>query len=174
MDYKKVMELARERRDAMKESVLKDILSPKTTENWSVGVTVKVVEEWNRHGEGYQNNVNFEFIREDGTSWGSLWYAQFVGPYYSPELKDFISGTITLKDSTVKSLDSMTSQEIMQIMSGRKFRIRRTDWMLRLRNRFNLLEPHEKILLINEIRGRDLEQNRLYLDGGSKYDFMEV
>lgn len=103
-----------------------------------------------------------------------MWYAQFVGPYYSPDIKDFISGKITLKDSTVKPLDSMTSQEIKKIMSGRKFRIRREDWALRLRNRFNLLELHEKISLINESRRRDFEQNRLYLDGGSKYDFIEV
>lgn len=68
MDYKKVMELAKERQEAMKESVRKDVLSPKVNENWSVEVSVKVVEEWNRHGEGYQNNVNFEFIRADGTS----------------------------------------------------------------------------------------------------------
>lgn len=94
-----------------------------------------------------RNNVNFEFIRADGISWGTLWYAQFVGPYYSPDIKDFISGTITLKDLTVKPLDSMTSQEIKQIMSGKKFRIRRMDWMLRLRNRFNLLDPHEKNII---------------------------
>lgn len=53
MDYKKLMEFAKERQEIMKESVRKDVLLPKTNENWSVRVTLKVVEEWNRLGEGY-------------------------------------------------------------------------------------------------------------------------
>lgn len=148
--------------------------TPFKDDDWSVVFYLTIREEWNNFGVGHQNNVCFNLIREDGSFGRHLWYSQFVGPFYDPIMKDFISGTIALKGLSAIPLDTINSQEIKRILIGRKFRIKIQDWKLRLRNRFNLLEQHDKIMLMSKLKGKDVDEIKSYLESASKIDFMEV
>ncbi len=71
-------------------------------------------------------------------------------------------------------LDSLACHEIKQIFAGRKFRIRTCNGVFRLRNRYNLMIQEDKANLIDDIRGKEYEEIRRYLDTGTKYDLREV
>ena len=171
MTYKELMALNAKQDEILARSNFNPSITIKEQQEPIYHFVVK--EEHNNFGDNHMNNVDWILFDDNDKERLCLWYTQFCGPFYVGD--KFIDGRINLLSGEVFLIGSLTSDEVKNLLYGRRFRLDFREIYCRLRNIHNLKTINEKKELIALIMSMSPEEQNKYLDyNGQCIDFFEV